>query len=168
MTNTFAVAAFFLCLFFSGTALAQSPAPSPTATAPQPNNYGADSAWLCKPGRQDACRVELTTTIVRADGRVTREDWKANVDAPIDCFYVYPTVSTDPTPTSDMVADPAELNVIRQQFARFGSVCRLYAPLYRQVTLAVLRRKLAGGDQGGSLTRGPQYDDVRDAWRYYL
>jgi hypothetical protein len=168
MTNIFAVAAFFLSLFLSGTTLAQSPAPSPAATAVQPNDYGVDSAWLCKPSRQDACRVDLTTTIVRPDGRVTREDWKANLEAPIDCFYVYPTVSTDPTPTSDMVADPAELNVIRQQFARFGSVCRLYAPLYRQVTLAGLRRMLAGGAQGGSLTRGPQYDDVRDAWRYYL
>ena len=44
-----------------------------------------------------------------------------NPNAPIDCFYVYPTVSTDPTPNSDMIADAAELNVIRQQFARFGS-----------------------------------------------
>ena len=27
---------------------------------------------------------------------------------------------------------------------------------------------LAGGGGGGALSRGPQYDDVRDAWRYYL
>ena len=44
-----------------------------------------------------------------------------------------------------MNADPAELNVVRQQFARFGSKCRLYAPLYRQVTLAGLRQMMAGG-----------------------
>ena len=77
---------------------------------------------------------------------------------------MHPTVSTDPTPLSDMAADPAELNVIRQQFARFGSVCRLYAPLYRQVTLAGLRRPTGGF----ALSKGPQYDDVRDAWRHYL
>jgi hypothetical protein len=65
-----------------------------------------------------------------------------------------------------MTADPAELNVIRQQFARFASTCRPYAPLYRQVTLAGLRTLLAGGT--GSLARGLQYDDVRDAWHYYL
>ncbi len=93
---------------------------------------------------------------------------KADPKAPIDCFYVYPTVSTDPTPFSDMTADPAEVNVVRQQFARFGSVCRQYAPLYRQVTLAGLRTAIAGGGGGAALSKGPQYDDVRDAWRYYL
>jgi len=84
----------------------------------------------------------------------------------VDCFYVYPTVSTDPTPNSDIIADPAEMNVIRQQFARFGSKCRTYAPMYRQITLAGLRRVLGGG--GGALDRGVQYDDVKDAWNYYL
>src|SRR5262245_31987814 len=67
-----------------------------------------------------------------------------------------------------MTADAAELNVIRQQFARFASKCRPYAPLYRQVTLAGLRTRLAGGAGGGSLARGMQYDEVRDAWNYYL
>ena len=81
---------------------------------------------------------------------------------------MYPTVSTDPTDHSDMNADPAELNVVKQQFARFGSVCRLYAPMYRQVTLAGLRKVLAGGGDGTALTSGVGYDDVRDAWRYYL
>jgi hypothetical protein len=60
------------------------------------------------------------------------------------------------------------LNVVRQQFARFGSACRQYAPLYRQVTLAGLRVAIAGGGGGAALSKGPQYDDVRDAWRYYL
>jgi hypothetical protein len=67
-----------------------------------------------------------------------------------------------------MVADEAERNVIRQQFARFGSVCRLFAPMYRQVTLAGLRAMLAGGAGGAPLGRGPQYDDVRSAWKHYL
>jgi hypothetical protein len=96
---------------------------------------------------------------------LTRETWTAAANAPIDCFYVYPTVSTDPTPNSDMLADAAELNVIRQQFARFGSVCRRYAPMYRQITLVGLRSLFANG---GSLDHGLQYDDVRDAWRSYL
>jgi len=66
-----------------------------------------------------------------------------------------------------MVADPAELNVIGQQFARFASKCRPYAPLYRQVTLAGLRQILGGGASGG-LSVGVGYDDVRDAWNYYV
>jgi len=151
-----------LGLAFAASAFAQ------TAEAPKPNDYSADATWLCRPGKKDACAVELNTTIVKADGSFAREDWKGDPNAPIDCFYVYPTVSTDPTPFSDMNADPAELNVIRQQFARFGSACRQYAPLYRQVTLAGLRTAIAGGGGGAALSNGPQYDDVRDAWRYYL
>jgi hypothetical protein len=162
-----ALVAASLCI--AATAFAQT-APTPSAAPPPstPNDYRVDASWLCRPGRQDACRVNLDTTIVRANGSFAREAWKGEPNAPIDCFYVYPTVSTDPTPFSDMTADPAELNVVRQQFARFGSVCRTYAPLYRQVTLAGLRRAIASGGGGASLSKGPQYDDVRDAWRYYL
>ena len=156
----------FLCAV--GSVYAQTAAPPPASAAVAPNDYSRDASWLCRPGRQDACAVDLTTTIVHADGSLTREAWTPASNAPIDCFYVYPTVSTDPTPMSDMVADDAERNVIRQQFARFGSSCRLFAPMYRQVTLAGLRLMLAGGGGGGALSRGPQYDDVRDAWRYYL
>jgi hypothetical protein len=146
---------------------AQPPAATPAEPLP-PNNYADPKSWLCRPGGQDACAIDHTTTVVAADGQLTRETWKANANAPIDCFYVYPTVSTDQTPNSDMTADPAETNVIKQQFARFASQCRPYAPLYRQVTLAALRRLLAGGGGGGSLERGPQYDDVRDAFNHYL
>jgi hypothetical protein len=161
-----------VCLCLAGAAAAQT-TPTPQTPTPQtppqtPNDYSSDTSWLCRPGRQDTCAVDLTTTIVKADGTFAREEWKGDPNASIDCFYVYPTVSTDPTPFSDMTADPAELNVIRQQFARFGSVCRRYAPLYRQVTLAGLRRAIAGGGGGFALSKGPQYDDVRDAWRYYL
>lgn len=134
----------------------------------QPNNYGDAKSWLCRPGRHDVCEVDLTTTVVAPGGKLSRETWTANSNAPIDCFYVYPTVSTDPTPNSDMNPDAAELNVIRQQFARFGSVCRLYAPMYRQITLAGLRTLLASGAAAAAFEHGLQYDDVRDAWNYYL
>jgi hypothetical protein len=138
-----------------------------TASA-QPNDYSDSKSWLCRPGQHDACDVDLTTTVIAADGSLSREAWTADANAPIDCFYVYPTVSTDPTPNSDMIADAAERNVIRQQFARFASKCRPYAPMYRQITLAGLRTMLAGGGGGEALDHGLQYDDVRDAWNYYL
>jgi hypothetical protein len=154
----------------AGTTSAQAPAASQPAApaAPQsPNDYGDAKSWLCRPGQHGACDVDHTTTVVAADGKLTRETWTANPGAPIDCFYVYPTVSTDPTPYSDMIADAAEMNVVRQQFARFGSKCRAFAPMYRQVTLAGLRRMMAPGSTV-TLDRGLQYDDVRDAWKYYL
>jgi hypothetical protein len=133
-----------------------------------PNNYSDSKSWLCRPGEAGACDVDLTTTVIAADGKLSPETWSANTNAPIDCFYVYPTVSTDRTPNSDMIPDAAERNVIRQQFARFGSKCRLFAPMYRQVTLAGLLVMLGRGAGGISLDRGLQYDDVLDAWRYYL
>src|SRR5258708_24131629 len=146
-------------------ALTQAPADS---APPKPNDYADGKTWLCRPGRQDACAIDQSTTVVAADGKLTQETWMPDPNAPIDCFYVYPTVSTDPTPNSDMTTDPAEMNVIKQQFARFASQCRPYAPLYRQITLAGLRRVLAGGGGGASLVSGVQDDDVRDAFNYYL
>jgi len=134
---------------------------------PKPNDYADGKTWLCRPGRQDACAIDHTTTVVAADGKLSKETWTADPNAPIDCFYVYPTISTDPTPNSDMNADPAELNVIKQQFARFASKCKPYAPLYRQITLVGLRRMLAPGATV-TLDQGLQYDDVKDAWNYYL
>jgi hypothetical protein len=147
-------------ILFAATAFSQAPPPK--------NDYSDPKSWLCRPGESGACDTDLTTTVITAGGKLSRETWTADKNAPIDCFYVYPTVSTDPTPNSDMIPDPAELNVIRQQFARLGSKCRTYAPLYRQVTLAGLRLLLAGTAKGVSLDHGLQYDDVRDAWNYYL
>jgi hypothetical protein len=165
-------AALFAALSHAEPVLAQTPPPAqpPAETAPpKPNDYADPKSWLCRPDQTgSACDIDHTTTIVSANGTLTKETWKANPNAPIDCFYVYPTVSTDPTPNSDMTADPAETNVIKQQFARLASQCRPYAPLYRQITLAGLRRVLAGGGGGTSLVSGVQYDDVRDAFNYYL
>ncbi len=156
-------------LAVAATAAAQPQNPTtPAAAAPAPakNDYSKSESWLCRPGRQDACAVDLTTTIVASNGKLTRETWAANTKAPIDCFYVYPTVSNDATPNSDMVAGPEELNVIRAQFARFGSRCRVYAPLYRQVTLTALRAFISGKPM--TADRALAYNDVLDAWNYYL
>lgn len=134
---------------------------------PSTVSYARDESWLCRPGRVDACAIDLTATVVAADGRTTAETFTPAANPGIDCFYVYPTVSEDTTTYSDMVAGEEERNVIRQQFARFASVCRPFAPLYRQVTLKALRQSLAGG-QAVSLTRGQHYDDVLAAWNDYL
>jgi pimeloyl-ACP methyl ester carboxylesterase len=150
----------------SANAQAPTAATQPAADL-KPNDYADEASWLCRPGRTgDACDVDLTTTVIAADGTMTKEAFTPNPKAPIDCFYVYPTVSTDTGIFSDMTADPAEKNVVHQQFARFASRCRTFAPMYRQVTLAGLRQRLAGGPI--SFDSGTQYTDVRDAWRSYL
>lgn len=148
-------------LFAAHAGFAQAPAGKAAS-----NDYSKPDTWLCRPDRQDACTVDLTTTIVAADGKLVREDYKANPKAPIDCFYVYPTVSLDTTGNSDMNIGPEEKNVILQQFARFGSQCRQFAPLYRQITLTALRGMISGKPLQADRTLA--YQDVVDAWNYYL
>jgi hypothetical protein len=140
--------------------------PQTPATSQPKNDYSKAETWLCRPGREDACSVDMTTTVVTADGKLSKETFTPDPKAPIDCFYVYPTVSLDTGGNSDMNAGPEENNVIRAQFARFGSACRLYAPLYRQVTLTALRAGIAG--RAMNVDRALGYNDVLDAWNYYL
>jgi len=139
---------------------------TPTTANAQAVDYADGANWLCRPGREDACAIDLTATVVMADGTTSRQEFTADASAPIDCFYVYPTVSTDQTTNSDMSPDAAERRVVAQQFARFRSVCRPYAPSYRQVTLSGLMAAMAAGPF--SLDQGMGYDDVLNAWRYYL
>ena len=135
----------------------------------KPNDYSDPATWLCRPGLQDAknaCQVDLTATVVGSDGTASTERWQSNPNAPVDCFYVYPTVSRDVTPNSDMNPGPEERSVVHQQLARFGSQCRIFAPLYRQVTLAGLQAFLAGKPMAAENELG--YNDVLAAWKYYL
>jgi hypothetical protein len=142
-------------------AFAQTTAASPST------DYGNPQAWLCRPDRPGACDVDLSTTVLGRDGRSTVERARLDPKAPVDCFYVYPTVSTDTTTNSDLVSDAAERNVVRLQLARFGTQCRLFAPVYRQLTLAAMSRAHAAGNESPDFL-GLGYRDVRAAWRYYL
>jgi hypothetical protein len=140
-----------------------------TPTPPQRNDYGLPESWLCRPGREDVCDTDLSSTTVAADGSIAVQQWQANPDAKIDCFYVYPTVSFDPTPNSDMNMGPSEIAVVRAQAARFASQCRVFAPLYRQITLSVMRTLTSGSPGSGPRPDASlAYGDVADAWKHYL
>lgn len=146
-------------------ARAQAPAPA----AGERIDYSDPAAWLCLPGRQDACATDLSATVIEADGSMRIEEWTAHPNPPVDCFYVYPTVSQEPTRNSGIVPTQAEISAAARQFARFGSRCRLFAPMYRQMTLAGLRSGLAGGmDPMSNEALILGYGDVRDAWNSYL
>ena len=141
-------------------------------TASVQNDYAKPETWLCNPGKAgDACAVDMTATVIKANGAMSVEAFKADPRAPVDCFYVYPTVSNDKGVVSDMIAGPEELNVVRAQLARLGSKCRIFAPLYRQFTLTALRAASAGTPMPGSAdpaVRQVGYNDVLDAWNHYL
>lgn len=142
-------------------ALAAAQAAAPTAA-----DYAKDANWLCRPGRQDACTVPLDATVIAADGLRTTEQFAASPNPKFDCFYVYPTVSTDEAPNSDLVIDDAERRVAQIQAARFRSVCRVYAPMYRQVTLRALRAAMTGQPFTADVAVG--YNDVKAAFADYM
>lgn len=156
------------------TALAALAAANPAAAqdgaavvTPSDVDYTAPANWLCRPGHNEPCDADLTTAVVAADGSQVIERSPPAAAAPaIDCFYAYPTVSLDRTPNSDMLPGPEERAVVAMQFARFRTVCRQYAPVYRSVTLGGLRADLTGQNPG--VDRQLAYRDVRDAWRTYL
>ena len=137
-----------------------------TPSSPVDNDYRMGRNWLCRPGRQDACAVDQRVTRVGTDGALKVEPDPRPSKPVADCFYVYPTASLEPTPISDMVANADETDRITSQFARFASVCRPFAPIYRQVTLTALRARLRGEKVDWDEERG--YRDIRDAWRDYL
>ncbi len=141
-----------------------TPAPGEEAAA---TDYADMANWLCHPGKaDDACDVDLTYTVVEADGSTSVEAFEASENPPIDCFYIYPTVSFDETPNSDLVPGDEELRVVETQFARFAEECRLFAPMYRQITLPELRRGLSG--QGFTADLPMRYSDIKGAWDNYL
>jgi len=59
-------------------------------------------------------------------------------DPPIDCFYVYPTVSRQTGTNATLKIDPEERAVAVAQAARFSQVCNVYAPMYPQLTAAAI------------------------------
>jgi hypothetical protein len=95
--------------------------------------------WLCRPGERDnPCLSDLTTTVVEPDGATRIERLRPAASPPIDCFYVYPTISAQRTVNANLSIGVREREVALAQAARFSQVCRVYAPVYRQLTLSAL------------------------------
>lgn len=131
-------------------------------------NYDDPTHWVCRPqDGNDICHSDLDATSVATDGKLTVERFKRASDPPIDCFYVYPTISRDQTTYSDWKFSPNEEGyVTKQQAARLGSQCRVFAPVYRQTTLSGLAGAMSGKAPGAE--KGDPFADVLDAFRTYM
>ncbi|HEX8383288.1 MAG TPA: DUF3089 domain-containing protein [Sphingomonas sp.] len=129
-------------------------------------DYARDVTWLCRPGRADACAAGQDVTSIAANGRRKVERFRAARAPQYDCFYVYPTVSLDTGGNSDLVIGDEERRVAALQAARFAATCRVFAPMYRQVTLTALRTAMTGGANPGDGALA--LADVTAAWRDYL
>jgi hypothetical protein len=126
----------------------------------------AETVWLCKPGLADnPCEIPTDTTVREPSGAERVERPPVPADRPVDCFYVYPTVSNQLTPNANLDRDPEIDSIARYQAARFSLRCRVFAPIYRQGTLAGLATAEA---QDTRTIRRIAYADVLAAWREYL
>jgi len=128
-----------LGIFLSSVSYAMSPIES--MVAPGAPNFGTPEGWLAKP---------------------------ASHGAPVDVFFVYPTVLFNDT---DWVMDPASPDMraaaqstLDTQAVVFEGQANIYAPMYRQTNLAVL--SLPAKDAAPLQKLG--HDDIWRAFTHYL
>jgi hypothetical protein len=141
-----------------------------TATTATTAPTAAGPVWLCRPGMaNDPCTVNLAATVAPGPSPTSSTTVKPNPPATspaIDCFYVYPTVSPQTTSNANLHIDPAERLVAEAQAAPFAPNCRIFARMYRQLTLAALLGTSGAAASASSVALA--YSDVLAAWKYYL
>ncbi|HEX3975825.1 MAG TPA: DUF3089 domain-containing protein [Solirubrobacteraceae bacterium] len=128
------------------------------------------TVWLCKPGAHpDPCTPGLATTVYNAplNKALSVQHPKAVKNPAIDCFYVYPTVSDEKTGNSDLAIQNTETSIATYQASRYSQYCRVFAPMYRQVTLAGAGLPgTSGSTSKANPALGPA--DVTQALKTYL
>ena len=124
---------------------------------PTPPNYADPAHWAALPDRQDPADSVPTGAV----------DLQATAVA--DVFFIHPTTflssdawnqSLDDTVTNLMT----DQMVMLGQASVFNGCCRVYAPRYRQATLAAF---YATGENGPQAL-GLAYQDVVTAFRHYI
>ncbi len=144
---------------------AEAPAGEPAAPAVM--DYDRTASWLCRPDLpDDACRGDRDATEVLPDGRRVVVPFVPAADPAIDCFYVYPTVDLGMVPGNH--TDFSDTASIREmafaQIARFGATCRVFAPLYQQMTFGTYFGHADDHERRFAIA----YADVLASFRWYL
>lgn len=155
-----ALAALMPALLISGAL----PASAFAAAAPATSD---GVTWLCQPGAAgDPCATSLTTSVVPASGSTQVVTPPTSpLASKFDCFYVYPTVSDETTPNSDLTVQPREILAAQSQAAQFSSVCNVWAPMYEQVTTdEVLSPTFSSSDPALAVA----YQSLTSAFENYL
>jgi hypothetical protein len=128
------------------------------------SSSSSDSRWLCKPGKEpNPCKRGLKTTLISPTGeKLGVKNPKTHGRRKVDCFYVYPTVSDQQTQNANLHIDPEERSIALYQAARYSQYCRVYAPMYRQLTLKAIFNGTTPEQQQLA------YTSVENAWKKYL
>jgi hypothetical protein len=144
---------------------AHGAAVQPTQAAPR---------WGCFPGAaDDVCAQPYDVTVLGnaqlRPRRVVSVTHTAPVDAPIDCFYVYPTVTGNGLNANAQRRLNADVRtVLRQQAAAFTPACRVFAPVYRQESAGSIAGAYVTAERGPTPPQDTAYADVLGAWDTYL
>lgn len=145
-----------------------STAAADTSTGEPPAGYDDPALWLChadKAPADDQClAADLDATEILPDGTTQLVEHVVAEDPAFDCFYVYPTVDIrlEPGQTEDFDDISQELDPLVNQAARLTSQCRVFAPLYHQVTLGTF------GSAEAPELMDAAYQDVAAAFESYL
>ncbi len=129
-------------------------------------NYADSSRWLCLPGRSDVCSAVPATSELLADGSFAALPESAPADDSADCFYVHPTsdLSVKAGNSENFEYLEPVQQLAQMQAAPFRSTCRIFAPLYHQVTIGTYA--LSDEERKPYLDRAAA--DVRSAFDYYM
>ena len=104
-----------------------------SATGTAPLDYADRALWACRPGNDpDECQIDLDATEVMKSGTSRLVQQQPASDPGFDCFFMYPTVYFEPGNMQDLSDLTALRDPLQGQIARFGRMCRVYVPLYRQ------------------------------------
>jgi Protein of unknown function (DUF3089) len=138
---------------------------TPGTAAAAPTHAPASTVWLCRPGlAHNPCATNLTATIVSTNGSRSVQHAAPATNPRVDCFYVYPTVSAQATTNADLTIDAEETAIAENQAARFSSACRVFAPMYRQLTLHAISTGTATQPGAAAIA----YTSVLADWQDYL
>jgi hypothetical protein len=123
------------------------------------------TTWLCKPGlAHNPCLSSEEATVVLSNGASFVQHAQPAANPPIDCFYVYPTVSSQPTENANEEIGPEENAIAESQASRFSQACKVYAPIYPQLTIPAINTPGAVTPEGAAKA----YVGVLIAFEEYL
>jgi len=127
----------------------------------------AETLWLCNPRfASNPCLSSEQATVALGNGATFLQPAQPASNPPVDCFYVYPTVSSEPFQNATVTIGPEEEAIAVAQASRFSQVCKVYAPIYPQLTIPAIQGEVAGA----SVTEGAiiAYLGVVSAFEEYL
>ena len=127
------------------------------ASSPAPPDYANTQHWAALPAREDL-----------ADS-VPTGSRDAQATAPVDVFFLHPTTFLSRDAWNQSLDDAAtnrltDEMVMRVQASVFNGCCRIYAPRYRQATLAAFFDESESAARALALA----YEDVVAAFGYYV